>query len=52
MVNGNLQTVATDKSELRAWNFNTSESRFEPTKIKFVVDGAEMYYDVEKGEWE
>jgi len=53
-VDGKMQSTCTDKSEIRAMNFNipSSESFFKALKIKFIVDGEEMYYNIEKSEWE
>ena len=54
MVDGKLQSTCTDKSEIRAMNFDipNSEINFKPEKIKFVIDNIEMYYDLTKSEWE
>lgn len=32
--------------------FNIDDNLFEASKIKFVIDGKEMYYNIVGGEWE
>jgi hypothetical protein len=51
---GDWKTTYTDETEIRAMNFDISSTApfFNTKKIKFVVDGKEMYYDLEKSEWE
>jgi len=53
MVDGKFLSTATDKSEIRVI-FNISEpgSIVEIQKVKFVIDGEELYYNIEKSEWE
>jgi len=43
----------TDKSEIRAiFDIPRNDVLFKPKKIKFVVDGKEMYYDLSASKWE
>ena len=54
MVDGEMKTTCTDKSELRAMNFDipSTETFFKPQKIKFVADDKEMFYDLTKSAWD
>ena len=47
----NFQVTFTDESEIRAL-FNISDNSFKAEKIKFIVDGKEMYYDLNQSKWE
>jgi hypothetical protein len=51
---GSLKSTFTDATEIRAMNFNipSSPPLFNTKKIKFVADTREMYYNLEKSEWE
>ena len=51
---GNKIGVFYDETEIRAMNFNipSTEHFFKAKKIKFVADGKNMYYNLEKSEWE
>jgi hypothetical protein len=52
--NGKMQTSCNNNSEIRTMNFDipSSDSLFETKKIKFVIDGKEIYYDVNRSQWE
>lgn len=50
--NGKWDTSFTDETEIRAMDFNVPDnSFFAATRIKFVVDGTDMFYDLEKDRW-
>jgi len=51
--NGGLKSTYIDSTEIRAMNFNIPTTEyFSAKKIKFVADTQEMYYNLEKSEWE
>ena len=47
----NLEATITDETELRAV-FNITDNLFQTAEIKFVLDGKELFYDLDKKEWE
>jgi hypothetical protein len=50
---GHLSNTLTDKSEIRFMNFDIPVGDiFNTKKIKFLVDGKEIVYDIAKSEWE
>ncbi|GHT76371.1 hypothetical protein FACS189413_00750 [Bacteroidia bacterium] len=47
------ELVCTDKTIIYAINFGVPNTGIEPpSKIKFKVEGEEMYYNISKSEWE
>lgn len=51
MKDGNMQAICTDKSEVHAL-FNIQDNFFKASKIKFIIDKKEMFYNLADGGWE
>jgi len=47
----NLEATITEEAELRAM-FNITDNLFQAAEIKFVLDGKELFYDLDAKEWE